>query len=68
MPRLEPPVKTKISLEEFLEYEDKASERHEYAHDQVFAMAGSSERHNRLALEPAMTIAQNARGREPKLG
>ncbi|ADD28617.1 Uma2 family endonuclease [Meiothermus ruber] len=61
MPRSKPPVKTEVSVEEFLAFEATSSERHEYAHGQVFAMAGSSERHNRLAFELAMAIAQNSR-------
>ncbi|KZK15915.1 Uma2 family endonuclease [Meiothermus taiwanensis] len=61
MPRPKPPVKTEVSVEEFLDFEATSSERHEYAHGQVFAMAGNSERHNRLAFELAMAIAQNSR-------
>lgn len=61
MPRLEPPVKTEVSLEGFLEFEASATERHEFVTGQVFAMAGTSERHNRLAFELAMAAAQAAR-------
>ncbi|MGK0618274.1 Uma2 family endonuclease [Meiothermus cerbereus] len=61
MPRSQPPVKSGVSVEEYLAMEARASERHEYAHGQVFAMAGGSERHNRLAFELAMAIAQNSR-------
>ncbi|MCX7782373.1 MAG: Uma2 family endonuclease [Meiothermus sp.] len=62
MPRLEPTVKTGMSVEDFLAYEATSSERHEYAQGQVFAMAGSSERHNRLAFELAMAKKSRERG------
>lgn len=61
MPRPLPPVKTEVSLEQFLEFETAVAERHEFVTGQVFAMAGTSERHNRLAFELAMAAAQAAR-------
>lgn len=38
-----------ISEEEYLEGEKLAEERHEYVNGRVFAMAGASKRHNRIA-------------------
>ncbi|WP_119342318.1 Uma2 family endonuclease [Meiothermus hypogaeus] len=48
-------------------YEAKSSERYKHAQGQVFAMAGSSERHNQLAFELAMAIAPNSRERSCRI-
>jgi Uma2 family endonuclease len=41
--------KTKISVEDYLEGEKVSPIRHEYFHGEVFAMAGASDNHNRIA-------------------
>jgi Uma2 family endonuclease len=41
--------KTKISVEDYLEGEKVSPVRHEYFHGDVFAMAGASDNHNRIA-------------------
>jgi Uma2 family endonuclease len=40
---------TKISVEDYLEGEKVSPIRHEYFHGDVFAMAGASDNHNRIA-------------------
>lgn len=39
-----------ISVEDYLEGEKESPIRHEYVDGHVFAMAGSSDRHNRVAI------------------
>jgi Uma2 family endonuclease len=48
MARPLPPVKTGISFEDYLSFEQTNSEKHEFVHGEIFAMAGATERHNRL--------------------
>ena len=49
MARVTIPVKTHISPEEYLAFEESSSERHEFVAGQVFAMAGGTTRHNKIA-------------------
>lgn len=42
--------KTRLSIDEYLDGERASPIKHEYAAGHVFAMAGASERHNRIAL------------------
>lgn len=37
-----------ISIEEFIEMENEAAEKHEYFQGEVFAMAGASDNHNEI--------------------
>lgn len=53
---------TYISPEEYLEGEKLAEIRHEYIDGDVFAMAGTSTRHNRIALNLAFSLRSFARG------
>jgi Uma2 family endonuclease len=48
MARSLPPIKTGISFEDYLNFEQTSSEKHEFVHGEIFAMAGATERHNRL--------------------
>jgi Uma2 family endonuclease len=41
-------LKTKISIENYLEGENSSEMRHEYIYGEVFAMAGASTTHNRI--------------------
>jgi Uma2 family endonuclease len=49
MARVTIPVKTQVSPEEYLAFEETSSERHEFVDGQVFAMAGGTTRHNKIA-------------------
>jgi Uma2 family endonuclease len=50
MPRSSPPVKSGLTFEDYLSFEETATEKHEFVDGQLFMMAGSTERHNRLTL------------------
>jgi Uma2 family endonuclease len=43
------PQQRRISLNEYLEREERSVTRHEFYRGQIFAMAGASPRHNRIA-------------------
>ena len=49
MSRTAKPVRTGLTFEEYLELERHSPVKHEFVHGQMFMMAGSSDRHNRLA-------------------
>ena len=49
MSRQEPPIKTDLSFEAFLEFEVASQERHEFVDRQLFLMAGGTPKHNRIA-------------------
>lgn len=49
-------IKTSISVEEYLDGERDSPVRHEYVDGQVYAMAGGSDRHNRLSLNLASRL------------
>jgi len=51
-----------LSIEEYLALEETASVRHEYVAGQVYALAGASRRHNRIALNIATRLVNAARG------
>lgn len=42
-------LKTKISVENYLEGEEFGQLKHEYVHGEVYAMAGASDRHHRIS-------------------
>ena len=52
----------KISIEDYLSGEPYADLKHEYLDGQVYAMAGASERHNRIALNIAVQLRSATRG------
>jgi Uma2 family endonuclease len=43
-----PKLKTKISVEEYLEDEKFSPVKHEYVYGEVYAMAGTKDNHNRI--------------------
>lgn len=51
-----------LSEEDYLAAELESPVRHEYVGGQVFAMAGASERHNRIALNAAFALRSQTRG------
>jgi len=53
---------TRISIKDYLDGERRSQLRHEYVAGQVYAMAGASERHNRIALNLAFQLRTAARG------
>src|SRR5262245_23265686 len=56
------PHQAKLTPEEFLAWERVQEDRHIYVHGEIFAMAGGSPRHNRLA---ARAIARLENGIDP---
>jgi Uma2 family endonuclease len=50
-----------LSIAEYLTLEERSTVKHEYAAGQVFAMAGASERHNRIAMNIAAHLHQATR-------
>lgn len=53
--------KTQLSIDEYLDGERASPIKHEYAAGHVFAMAGASERHNRIALNLGAHLHQATR-------
>ena len=49
MARTAEPIKTGLTFEEYLEFEKTSQVKHEFVHGQLFMMAGTSDRHNRIA-------------------
>jgi Uma2 family endonuclease len=56
----EMPVKTEISFENFLEFEEKSQERHEFVDGNLFVMAGGTTKHSVLALLLISMLMQQA--------
>lgn len=51
-----------LTIDEYLSFERSGSIKHEYAAGHVFAMAGASERHNRIALNLGAHLHRATRG------
>ena len=58
----QPQAIEKVSIEDYLSGEPYADLKHEYIDGQVYAMAGASERHNRIALNIAVQLRNATRG------
>ena len=54
---------TFLTEEEYLAFEREAEEKHEYYAGEIFAFAGASEQHNRIALNIAAEIRAQFKGR-----
>lgn len=52
-----------ISIQEYLDGEQKSDIRHEYLAGRVYAMAGAGEKHNRISLNIAFHLRAAARGK-----
>jgi Uma2 family endonuclease len=56
--------KQRISIEEYLEMENAAIEKHEYYKGEIFAMSGAKVPHNRIATNFLMTLALKLKGKK----
>jgi Uma2 family endonuclease len=56
-----PKFKTKISVEDYLESERYSPVRREYYHGEVYAMAGASDNHGRIAINLITVLATHLR-------
>jgi Uma2 family endonuclease len=61
MARADPPVKTGLTWDEYLEAETSSPVKHELVDGHLFMMAGASERHNRVALNLAALLLAESR-------
>ncbi|MGV3625495.1 MAG: Uma2 family endonuclease [Archangium sp.] len=52
----------KMSVEQYLEAEERSQERHEYVAGSVYAMVGTTFRHNQIALSVAAALRPSLRG------
>ena len=57
-------LSAQMSIQEYLAFEEKSTVKHELAAGQIFAMAGASERHNRIAMNVAGHLHQATRRSE----
>ena len=53
---------TKLSLQEFLDWENLQAERHEFHHGEVFAMVGARRVHGLVALNIAASLKTQLKG------
>jgi Uma2 family endonuclease len=53
---------TSLTSEEYLEFEEKSPIKHEYIDGEVYAMAGTTDAHNTIALNFAVIIRNHLRG------
>ncbi len=54
---------TSYTLEEYLEFENYANSRHEFFRGEIYAMAGTTPRHNIICLNVAASLRGQLRGR-----
>ena len=57
---------TFYSLNEYLAFENDSNARHEYYQGEIYAMAGTTTRHNQIALNIALALTTQLRGRPCK--
>ena len=55
--------KSYITPGQYLEIERKSDSRNEYYNGEIFAMAGASRSHERIAIQLAMLVQQHLRGK-----
>lgn len=58
------PVPTRMTPEEFLEFERAADEKHEYRDGEVVAMSGARRNHNLIALNVGSEIQRSLKGKD----
>jgi Uma2 family endonuclease len=61
MPRVAEQTKI-VTLSEYLEFEETATEKHEFVDGQIFAMTGASNSHNRITLRLAALLLEAETG------
>ena len=55
--------KSRISIEEFLQFEKSSPEKHEFFAGEVFAMAGASVRHNMIFSNTFISLGIGLKGK-----
>ena len=60
MPLIAP--RLSFTYDDYLEWEQRQPERHEYVRGEVFAMAGTTDRHNEISLNFTTLLRQHLRG------
>ena len=58
--------KPKMTIEQYLEFENASPEKHEYYKGEVFAMSGASETHEDIVLNTVTSIKQFLKGKNCK--
>lgn len=58
----EPEQKRKVTVDEYLAFEDNAKERHEFVDGQIYAMTGASNTHTVISLNIASALKSKLRG------
>ena len=61
------PLKSGLTPEEYLAFERRSEERHEYVDGELFAMSGASERHNLIVVNFSREISLQFKGRSCKV-
>ena len=56
--------KTKLTSEEYLEFERKSEEKHEYFDGEIFAMSGAKRNHNKIVANLSGLIWQHLKGKD----
>lgn len=56
--------KTKLTPEEYLDFERKSEERHEYFNGEIFAMSGAKRNHNKIVGNLSGLIWQHLKGKD----
>ncbi len=57
-----PAARLAFTYDDYLEWEKRQPDRHEYIGGEVFAMAGTSDRHNEISLNLTTLLRQHLRG------
>ncbi len=55
--------KTKLTPEEYLEFERKSQEKHEYFNGEIFAMSGAKRNHNKVSTNLSGLVWQHLKGK-----
>lgn len=58
----QPAHRLAFTYNDYLEWEQRQPERHEYVRGEVFAMAGTSDRHNEISMNLTALLRQHLRG------